>query len=860
MADKLIEVNPIVHLEARPGDIILTPAQLQSLSFFKRVKDPRRLPKFQELPGAVMLRFYQAGEEIWRQGETGFTAFYILTPDDLKELGATLLPENWQLPDSGAGPVEVASVHLAVARKTEAKPPARSFWDWLWGTPAKGPAPAAAAPLYIPFDGPTEVDYETLQATMYAGELFGEAGCLEGQPRSATVVARRNWFMLEMVRNILTDVQRDDGYKKYMDELYKNRGLGIHLRKFSIFRELGDAEFQKVVEQAVASLGEAEKKSPADKAKPQAPRLVETVAFKHGQVICDEHDYPDSMYIIRSGLVQVIKNVSPLLGRDDVPDWPRWCAALVAGGEKTDHLTGTLWQRLAAFHDELRRCAKGESLDAARQQEFLYVVNDILKGPALTDNPAKAGLVHPGADLAAELKEAKKNPRRFNRLILEALYPGLIRPRGSGAAPELILAYRARGETIGEMGLIRRRPRSATCVAYTHRDSKREDVVLLRIRAELFGQLAKPGSQLDKALEQIVQAREQSDVRVLAEMARDPRLAPVPSKRFDELNLIQGQKLMLIDLDRCTRCDECVQACVATHGDGRSRLFLDGPRYDHQTGGTVRHFLVPSTCRSCLNPECMMSCPVGSIHRGNQGQIVIEDWCIGCQQCAKNCPYGAIQMHDVGLVPRGAFGWHYAPAGRVCDPEWFRPAFRDHSWALGQTPFHTSDILDLSGPQSQGKPENWFFRFRFSVKEDWQENLVFHFTVRTDVPLTAWLNGTQIDLEPHKYSKKEDWNLETNLVPAGPKGPCLIQGTNVLAISLIPAGKQAEVLLDAGLYTIPPPKVPQGQSGTFQGTLVSSQAVVCDLCSTLPDGPACVKACPHDATRRVDARSGIPAW
>ena len=51
---------------------------------------------------------------------------------------------------------------------------------------------------------------------------------------------------------------------------------------------------------------------------------------------------------------------------------------------------------------------------------------------------------------------------------------------------------------------------------------------------------------------------------------------------------------MTIDLDRCTRCDECVRACVATHDDGRSRLFLEGPRYGP--------YLVPTTCRSWARP------------------------------------------------------------------------------------------------------------------------------------------------------------------------------------------------------------------------------------------------------------------
>lgn len=34
-----------------------------------------------------------------------------------------------------------------------------------------------------------------------------------------------------------------------------------------------------------------------------------------------------------------------------------------------------------------------------------------------------------------------------------------------------------------------------------------------------------------------------------------------------ERRLINGQQAMLIDLDRCTRCDDCVRACAATHNN-----------------------------------------------------------------------------------------------------------------------------------------------------------------------------------------------------------------------------------------------------------------------------------------------------
>src|SRR5262249_23919145 len=126
------------------------------------------------------------------------------------------------------------------------------------------------------------------------------------------------------------------------------------------------------------------------------------------------------------------------------------------------------------------------------------------------------------------------------------------------------------------------------------------------------------------------------------------------SEQFASLDLIQGQRLMLIDLDRCSRCDECVKACVGNHDDARTRTFLDVPRF-----GT---YLVPVTCRSFLDPVRMIPCPVSSIRRGDDRQIVIENWCIGCGACAEACPYGSIQMHDLGLVPEAARGWRWLPA------------------------------------------------------------------------------------------------------------------------------------------------------------------------------------------------------
>jgi Fe-S-cluster-containing hydrogenase component 2 len=91
----------------------------------------------------------------------------------------------------------------------------------------------------------------------------------------------------------------------------------------------------------------------------------------------------------------------------------------------------------------------------------------------------------------------------------------------------------------------------------------------------------------------------------------------------------------VLDLEKCTRCDECTKACSDTH-QGVTRLVREGLRFEN--------FLVASSCRSCLDPYCMVGCPVDAIHRGKKREMIIENWCIGCGKCAQNCPYGNINM------------------------------------------------------------------------------------------------------------------------------------------------------------------------------------------------------------------------
>lgn len=106
---------------------------------------------------------------------------------------------------------------------------------------------------------------------------------------------------------------------------------------------------------------------------------------------------------------------------------------------------------------------------------------------------------------------------------------------------------------------------------------------------------------------------------------------------FVEHRIINGTATMIVHLDRCIRCDDCVHACATLH-DGNPRFLKHGKRH-----GSV---MVAAACMHCQDPVCMIGCPTGAIQRAPKGgQVVVnEAICIGCSTCAQSCPYDAIRM------------------------------------------------------------------------------------------------------------------------------------------------------------------------------------------------------------------------
>lgn len=136
----------------------------------------------------------------------------------------------------------------------------------------------------------------------------------------------------------------------------------------------------------------------------------------------------------------------------------------------------------------------------------------------------------------------------------------------------------------------------------------------------------------------------------------DDRLAALSDKRVlnaisqeIDTGIIDGTNLLVMDMDLCIRCGNCSMACHKVHGE--SRLLRHGIHIERPVipnSKSIQHLLMPEVCLHCQDPECLTGCPTGAIGRLPDGQIDIEPkTCIGCGDCATQCPYNAISM-----VPR----------------------------------------------------------------------------------------------------------------------------------------------------------------------------------------------------------------
>ncbi|WP_328831714.1 cyclic nucleotide-binding domain-containing protein [Thermaurantiacus tibetensis] len=264
----------------------------------------------------------------------------------------------------------------------------------------------------------------------------------------------------------------------------------------------------------------------------------------------------------------------------------------------------------------------------------------------------QSGLV--AEDLAPILETARTVTARAGEAIVTEGETGddmFVIRRGSctvekriGGRP-VFLRYLPAGSYFGEMAVLDGTPRTAT--------------VRAAIRSELI--------RLDgAAFRRLFEARPELRARTLAEMAARRALNAFIEERKDrfgsavdlysetaaflvENGLGEATDALLIDERLCVGCDNCEKACADSH-DGLSRL-------DREAGRTFAYLHVPTSCRHCEHPHCMTDCPPDAIRRGPDGEVSINDSCIGCGNCVRHCPYGVIRMDSPPPRKPGLLSW-----------------------------------------------------------------------------------------------------------------------------------------------------------------------------------------------------------
>jgi cGMP-dependent protein kinase 2 len=215
----------------------------------------------------------------------------------------------------------------------------------------------------------------------------------------------------------------------------------------------------------------------------------------------------------------------------------------------------------------------------------------------------------------------------------------------------VFLSYLPAGSYVGEMALIDGGRRTAT------------------VRAAIKSEVIKLGGDAFRAL-----LKDKPDLlgRFKRDMASRHELTSFIEDRKDgfggvidlyssvagflvENGIGEATDLLLIDEKLCVGCDNCEKACADAH-EGLSRL-------NREAGKTFAHLHVPTSCRHCEHPHCMADCPPNAIHRGPDGEVFIDDTCIGCGNCQRNCPYGVIRMDKVPPKKPNLLAWLFAGFG-----------------------------------------------------------------------------------------------------------------------------------------------------------------------------------------------------
>jgi len=482
---------------------------------------PASLPLRGILQNDTRINHYQDGDIIVREGDYGNSAFLVLR-----------------------GQVKIVLGGLDPAVLGRATPKKQGLVESLWKLWRNPTLPEVRSRVRYQSDlvGDDSTEVENLAdtrvflqdvprvlensrtAVLRPGEIFGELSAMTRTPRTSTVLADGEVWLLEIRWQGLRDLmRRGDALRHHVERLYRENSLRVHLLETPLFTRLPTESLEAVAAETVFETHGNFEWRAADNPSPKVH--VDTLISE--PLVVEEGEPADGIYLVRSGFARL------------------------------SHHFGNS-QRTVAYLGKGQVFGLAEAIESARGTE----------------------------------------PVPYRNSLRALGYVDLLR------IPQSVL------------------------VEHVFRHYSREDLAEVAQKHALYCTQHHCG-------------KHSQPTGVAQDKVDTPLMEFLVERR-----LINGQQAMMIDLDRCTRCDDCVRACAATH-DNNPRFVREGPRHGS--------FMIAHACMHCVDPVCMIGCPTGAIGRTSATGIVeINDLtCIGCSTCANSCPYHNIRMVEV-RDPSGA--------------------------------------------------------------------------------------------------------------------------------------------------------------------------------------------------------------